>query len=484
MNELTLTLPLWLDGTRVIPDPERTLTVASPWDGSILGEVALGDVSTLNAAVASAHAAFQSWSRAPNDVRRSILERVRRGLEVRLHDLARCIALEAGKPISDAEAEVTRSIQVVRVAGEEAGRMEGQWLDLDWTEAGRGRQGLVASFPRGVVAAITPFNFPLNLVLHKVAPALACGATCVVKPSPRTPMTALMLGEILHEAGLPPGVVNVVTCPNESVQHLVAHPLVRVVSFTGSPAIGWAMKGQLPTKEVLLELGGNAGLLIDEGSDLEQAARRAVLGAFANAGQVCISLQRIYVVGQAYERFVALLAENTRALAIGDPLDPHTQIGPMISVEAARQAGAWIAEAVAAGARLVCGGTRDGALLAPAVLTGTDASLNVVCKEVFAPIVSVIPVPDFDTGLAAINDSPFGLQAGVFTDSVERLMRAWRQLEVGGVIHNDIPTFRVDHMPYGGSKRSGNTREGLRYTMEAFTESRLLVLQARLRDTV
>jgi acyl-CoA reductase-like NAD-dependent aldehyde dehydrogenase len=386
------------------------------------------------------------------------------------------MALEAGKPLKAARPEVDRAVLTFSVAAEEATRIYGEYLPLDVTASTKGRWGLLRRFPLGPVAAITPFNFPLNLVAHKVAPAIAAGCTMVLKPAPQTPLCSMLLAEIVQEAGLPDGALNVLYLSNEDATPLITDERFKLLTFTGSSAVGWALKSQAGKKRVALELGGNAACIVHSDADLGYAAGRCVAGGFGYAGQSCISVQRILVHRPGLAVFTDALVTGTKALTLGDPLDEKIDVGPLIRESDAIRAHSWIQEAVAAGATLLCGGERIGGLLQPAVLTSTNPNMRVNCKEIFAPVVTVEPYDDFSAAVKQVNDSPYGLQAGLFTRDAQLIFRAFEELEVGGLIAGDIPSWRVDNMPYGGVKDSGTGREGLRFAIEDMTEQKLLVM--------
>jgi len=394
-------------------------------------------------------------------------------------EFARTITTEAGKPITDARREVGRAIQTFSVASEEAKRIPGEIVPLDLTPGTDAYLGLVRRFPIGPVLGITPFNFPLNLVAHKVAPCLACGNPIVLKPAPQTPLTALLLGEVVLEAGLPAGALSVVPCDNTVAEHLVTHPGLKVLSFTGSASVGWMLKAKSGKKRVLLELGGNAGVIVEPDADLGIAAQRCVTGGFAYAGQTCIAVQRIYVHESVHDRFVAELLARVAQVKAGDPLEEATVVGPLIDEAAARRVEDWIAEAVAQGAKLLAGGKRSGPLVEATVLADVSPAMKVSCREVFGPVVTVNRYQRFEEAIQALNESDYGLQAGLFSRDVDRIFKAYRELDVGTVLANEVPTFRADHMPYGGVKDSGLGREGVRYAIEEMTEPKLLVLNLK-----
>ena len=362
---------------------------------------------------------------------------------------------KSGKPIKAARTEVERAIFTFNVAAEESTRIYGEYLPLDWQEFTAGRWGIVRRFPLGPIAGITPFNFPLNLVAHKVAPAIAAGCPLVLKPAPQTPLTALLLAEAVQQAGWPDGGLNVLPLSNEDAGLLVTDERIKLISFTGSAAVGWQIKKNCGKKKVVLELGGNAGVIVHSDADLAYAADRCVVGGFSYAGQTCISVQRILVERSAFAKFTDLLLEGVKKLKTGDPLDDSTDLGPLIRESDAVRASDWIQEALRGGARLLCGGQRRGPVLEPTVLTGTRPEMKVNCQEIFAPVVTVEPYDDFNQALKQINNSPYGLQAGLFTRDAKLIFNAYEELEVGGLIAGDVPAFRIDHMPYGGVKDSG-----------------------------
>jgi len=453
--------------------------VRAPYDGAVIGRVFQGTRQHAEAAIAAAVKAFGTTRRLPAFERQRVLRRVAQGITERKQEFAHTLAQEAGKPIKAARTEVERAIFTFTVAAEESTRIYGEYLPLDWQEFTAGRWGIVRRFPLGPVAGITPFNFPLNLVAHKVAPAIASGCSMVLKPAPQTPLSALLLAETIQQAGWPDGALNVLPLSNEDAGVLVTDERLKMISFTGSAAVGWEIKKRAGKKKVILELGGNAGVIVHSDADLAYAAERCVAGGFVYAGQTCISVQRILVEHSVYGKFTELLLAGVKKLKTGDPLDDTTDLGSLIRESDAARASDWIQEAVRGGARLLCGGRRNGALLEPAVLTGTKLDMKVNCQEIFAPVVTVEPYDDFNAAVRQINNSPYGLQAGIFTRDAKLLFHAYEELEVGGVIAGDVPAFRIDHMPYGGIKDSGLGREGLRYAIEEMTEPKLLVMNLR-----
>ncbi len=456
--------------------------VTDPFTGKTVAEVCRAGPAEAEEAVRAAVAAFADTKRLPAWHRAEALARIAAGLAARREELARTITAEAGKPIADARREVERAIRTFTAGAEEAKRIPGELIPMDLAPGFESYTGLARRFPVGPVLGITPFNFPLNLVAHKVAPALACGNPLVLKPAPQTPLTALLLGEIVLETGLPPGAFSVLPCDNAVAERLVTDPRFAMLSFTGSAAVGWMLKAKCGKKRVALELGGNAGVIVEADADLELAAQRCATGGFSYAGQTCISVQRIFVQEAVYDRFVGMLLDRVAQLKVGDPADEATVVGPLIDEAAARRVEDWIAEATAQGARVLAGGRRSGSLVEPTVLADVTPTMKVSCREVFGPVVTVSRYARFADALAALNDSDYGLQAGVFTRDVARLFRAFRDLQVGTVLANEIPTFRADHMPYGGVKDSGLGREGVRYAIEEMTELKLLVLNLKDLD--
>ena len=456
----------------------RTATIRSPWDGAEVGIHPLAGAEDMDAAIGASVAAAEACRTMPAFERAACLRKIADGLTSRMAEFAELLSREAGKPLSQARLEIERGAFVFRDAAEEATRFGGEILPLDVLAAGKGRIGLTRRFPLSPIGAITPFNFPVLLAAHKIAPAMACGASLTLKPPPQDPLTTLKLGELVAASGYPAGGINIVPCDLAVAERLVKDERVRMITFTGSVKAGWAIRAAAGTKRVALELGGNAGVVVEADADLDFAATRCAIGGYAYAGQSCISVQRILVQERAYEAFLEKFTARVKALKVGDPGDAATDVGPMIDETAARRAESWVGAAAAGGARVVTGGSRKGTLLQPTILTGTRPDQAVNCEEVFAPVTTVTAYREFDDALASINASPYGLQAGVFTRDVQKLMRAWSRLDVGGVMGNEIPSFRVDRMPYGGAKSSGLGREGVRYAMEEMTELRLLTLHS------
>ncbi len=452
--------------------------VRSPWDGREAGRVAVPSGADVEAAVAGASKIFETTRKLPTYRRAAILRAVADGILGNKEALARTIALEAGKPLKAARTEVDRAAGTFSAAAAAVETASGVHFPLDMNPASPGRWGILRRVPLGPVAAITPFNFPLNLTAHKVAPAIGVGTPVVQKPASQTPLSAVALREIVLSAGWPEEAYAVLCVPGAAGEALVTDPRLPVVSFTGSAAVGWRLKEIAPRKRVGLELGGNAGLIVHGDADLADAAARAASGGFVYAGQSCISVQRILVHRPVQAAFRDLLLSATAKMKTGDPLDESVDVGPMISEADAVRAETWVREAVEAGAELLAGGTRRGAVLSPTVLSRTTPSMKVECDEVFAPVVTLTSYDTFEEALARVNDSRYGLQAGIFTRDLGRIEQAFETLEVGGIIVNDAPTWRADRMPYGGVKESGVGREGPLYAMEEFTEPRLLVLRA------
>jgi acyl-CoA reductase-like NAD-dependent aldehyde dehydrogenase len=454
------------------------LVVTAPFGGLELARIPSPSPEDIETAVRRAVLAFERTRVIPTFTRVAILRKVAAELELRRDDLARTIAAEAGKPLKAARAEAERAAATFSAAAAALEAQVGEMLPLDVNAASLGRWGVVKRVPLGPVLAITPFNFPLNLTAHKVAPAIAVGAPVVQKPASKTPLSALSLREIVLEAGWPADAYAVLPISGAAAEALVTDPRLPVVSFTGSGAVGWRLKSLVPKKRVALELGGNAAVVVHSDADLDDAARRTASGAFSYAGQSCISVQRALVHRPVLGAFCEKLLAATATLAVGDPLDEKTDIGPIIAPAEAARVEAWVAEAVAGGATALCGGTRVGECLAPTILVNTTPSMKVEGQEVFAPVVTLNAYDDFEEALRRVNDSKYGLQAGVFTRDLARIQRAFDVLEVGAVLANDVPTWRADRMPYGGVKESGSGREGPAYAMEEFTEPRLLVIRS------
>jgi acyl-CoA reductase-like NAD-dependent aldehyde dehydrogenase len=467
--------PIYLAGRWA--DSPDVLVVENPArPGEPAGATYQATAEQYEEAVQSAVRAFEHTRAMPAFERGRALRFISEGIKARREELGALIALEAGKPIRDALAEVDRATLTFRLGAEEAERMMGESIPLDLNPASRDRFGITRRFPIGPIAAISPFNFPLNLAAHKLAPAIASGNPIVLKPPSKDPLVMLRVAEIVAEAGLPDGAVSILPMSRELGDRMVADERFKLLTFTGSPAVGWRMKERAGKKKVVLELGGNAGVIVDKSADLDWASRRAVTGAFAYSGQVCISVQRMFVHEAVYDDFMGRFLEGVKNLRQGDPSDASTDVGPMVDEANAARTQSWVDEAVADGAQVLAGGTRNGTFFPPTVLTNVDRSAKVCSSEAFAPLVVVEKFSDIGDAIESVNDSTFGLQAGVFTSDLAGAWAAFNGLEVGGVILNDVPTYRVDHMPYGGVKDSGLGREGLRWAIEDMTELRLLVL--------
>ena len=457
----------------------QTAPVVNPYTGETIAQVCQAGKGEAEEATAVAVEAFSCMRRLSSYARAAALSKVAGILADRQEEMARTITAEAGKPITDSRREVSRATQTFMVASEEAKRIPGEVIPLDLTPGTENYLGIARRVPIGPVLGITPFNFPLNLVAHKVAPCLAAGNPIVLKPAPQTPLTALLLGEIVLQAGLPAGALSVVPCENAVAEQMVADSRFKMLSFTGSVSVGWMLKSKCGKKRIALELGGNAGVIVEPDADLDVAAQRCVTGGFVYAGQTCISVQRVFAHETVYAHFLEKALARTEMVIVGDPMDERTVIGPLIDEAAARRIEEWIGEAVARGARIRAGGKRSGSLVEATVLTDVTPDMKISCREVFGPVITVTPYQKFNEAITALNDSDFGLQAGVFTQDLNKIFDAYRDLDVGAVLANEIPTFRVDHMPYGGIKDSGLGREGVRYTIEEMTELKLLVLNTR-----
>jgi acyl-CoA reductase-like NAD-dependent aldehyde dehydrogenase len=427
-------------------------------------------------AVEAAVKAFEVTRTMPAYERGAILRSISAGIKERREELGRLIALESGKPIRDSLVEVDRATLTFRLGAEEAERMTGEMIPLDLMASSKGRVGITRRFPIGPIAGISPFNFPLNLAAHKLAPAIAAGNSIVLKPPSKDPLTMLTVAEIVEKSGAPEGSVSILPMSRALGDRMVEDERFKLLTFTGSPSVGWRMKERAGKKRVVLELGGNAGVIIDSSADLDWAIKRSLVGAFSYAGQVCISVQRMFVHRDVFDRFIERFVEGAKSLVTGDPLDPETQLGPMVDEQQAARTESWVREAEEMGGRVLLGGRADGAFFPPTVLVDTPPTAQVCSNEAFAPLVVVFPFDDFDDAVRQVNDSLYGLQTGVFTNDLGHAWRAFNELEVGGVIVNDVPTYRIDHMPYGGVKDSGLGREGLRWSIEDMTEIRLLVL--------
>lgn len=453
--------------------------VRSPWDDAVVGSVCVAGPAEVELAIASCVGAREAARTQPRHERRRILREIAAGLRDDREAFARLIALEAGKPITQARAEVDRAILTFDLAADEATRMGGEMVPSDLDSRGEGFVTTVHRTPVGPIAAIAPFNFPLNLVAHKIAPAIAAGCSMVLKPARRTPLTALRLGQLAAACGLPDGVLNVIHCDRELGDRLVTDARLRMLTFTGSAEVGWDMKARAGKKKVVLELGGNAAVLVEPDADVAWAVERCVAGGFFYAGQSCISVQRLYVHDKVYAAFLEQLLRRVDRLHCGDPLDPNTEVGPVIDEANAARIVRWLEEAAKGGARILAGGGRKGTMVEPTIVENPPAGGALACEEIFGPVVTVERYDQLDTVLDAVNSSRYGLQAGLFTHDVRTIYRVLETLEVGGLVVNEAPTVRFDNYPYGGVKDSGLGREGVRYALEEMTETRVLVLNTR-----
>jgi acyl-CoA reductase-like NAD-dependent aldehyde dehydrogenase len=475
MVTLKDTYPLYL--ANEAKQPNADLEVTDKYTGEVAFRCAQADAATIDAGIAAAEQAAEPMARMASYERQAVLQHCVDRFKERFEELAFALCVEAGKPIKDAEGEVTRLIDTFRIAAEESVRMTGEVQPLDISPRARGYQGMWKRVPIGPCSFISPFNFPLNLAAHKIAPAIAVGCPFVMKPASRTPLGAIIMGEILAETDLPKGAFSILPAHREGADLFTTDERLKLLSFTGSPQVGWDLKAKAGKKKVVLELGGNAAVIVDEGTDLADATARIVFGAFYQSGQSCIGVQRILAHASVYEELRDRLVTATRALRMGDPKDESTFIGPLIAEEEARRLVEWIELAIGRGARLLCGGRREGALLEATLLENVPPDTELCAKEAFGPVAVLSSFTDFDQALAAVNDSVYGLQAGIFTRDLYRMQRAWDVLEVGGVLIGDVPSWRVDHMPYGGVKESGFGREGVRFAMEEMTEIRLLAIR-------
>jgi glyceraldehyde-3-phosphate dehydrogenase (NADP+) len=452
--------------------------VHCPYSGDLLATVCQADSQHIDQAIESMKQAATEFATIPAHVRAQALSHIANGIAARHEEFAKTLSQEAGKPLTDARREVDRSIQTFRIAAEESTRIPGETIPMDLTPGGEAYTASVKRFPLGPVLGITPFNFPLNLVAHKVAPCLAAGNPLVLKPAPQTPLTALLLGEVFLTTDLPPTALTILPCSNALAERMVEDPVFQALSFTGSVNVGWMLKGKAGHKRVLLELGGNAGVIIEPDANLEMAVARCVAGGYGYAGQTCISVQRIYVHQSHYDRFLQSFVDKVRTLPMGDPALETTVVGPLINEQAAIRVETWIQEAVSQGAKIHAGGSRHGSVIEATVLTNVNPAMKVCCEEIFGPVVTISSYTKLQEALAIMNDSSFGLQAGIFTKNIDAMYQAYASLEVGAVLVNEIPTFRADHMPYGGIKNSGLGREGVRYAIQEFTEPKLLIVKS------
>jgi acyl-CoA reductase-like NAD-dependent aldehyde dehydrogenase len=457
--------------------PNADLEVSNKYTGEVATRVALAGAAHIDEGIAAAVRATEPMAQMPPYERQAVLNHCVERFTERFDELAYALCIEAGKPIKDAKGEVSRLIDTFRIAAEESVRIGGEVMNLEIAPRARGYRGMYKRVPIGPCSFISPFNFPLNLAAHKIAPAIAAGCPFVMKPASRTPIGALVIGEVLAETNLPAGAFSILPCSRDGADLFTVDDRLKLLSFTGSPDVGWALKARAGKKPVVLELGGNAAVLVDADTDLDDAVERIIFGAFYQSGQSCIGVQRIIVHQDIYDEFKSRFVAAANALVSGDPLDEKTFIGPMIAESEARRLDEWIREAVELGAQVLCGGTRDGAMLDATVLENVPGDALINRKEAFGPVAVLSEFTDFDAALDLINDSDFGLQAGIFTRDLYKMNRAWDTLEVGGVVIGDVPSWRVDNMPYGGVKDSGLGREGVKFAIEDMTELRLLVIR-------
>jgi acyl-CoA reductase-like NAD-dependent aldehyde dehydrogenase len=467
------TYPFYAGGT--FSESSVKLPVKNPYTGKVFAETFLAGKEDLETAINRAEDISEEWMIQPSYKRYDILSQIAGEIKTSRERLAKVLAMESGKPMRYALGEIDRAIQVFAVAAEESKRLPKEYLSLDWMPAGKGKEGLVKYFPRGLVAGISPFNFPLNLAVHKVAPAVACGCPIILKPARSTPLSVLELAKIIDHTSVLKGAISILPMDRDAGNQLVTDPRFSVLSFTGSPEVGWKMKQEAGKKKVILEMGGNAGVIISPSADMEMAMTKCLVGGYAYSGQVCIHVQRVFVHQDVFPAFTEKFVRFAGSLKVGDPMDPQTEISVMIDEENAVRVEEWVKEAVVEGAQILTGGKRKGNLYEPTVLTSTQPSMKVRDLEIFGPVVCLEPYKDFEEAIRLINESKYGLQAGVFTRLREEENTAFNKLQVGGVIINDVPTFRVDHMPYGGVKDSGFGREGIKYAILELMEPRLLV---------
>jgi acyl-CoA reductase-like NAD-dependent aldehyde dehydrogenase len=472
---LAKSYPYYLANKAVFANTD--LDVTNKYSQEVATKVALADAKVIDQAIAAAEKAQPELNRMPAYKRQQILEHCVKRFQERYDELAYSLCIEAGKPIKDAQGEVTRLIDTFKVAAEEAVRIQGEVLELQITERAKGYSGMTKRVPIGPCSFISPFNFPLNLAAHKVAPAIAAGCAFVLKPASRTPIGALIIGEVLAETDLPEGAFSVLPCSRDGADLFTTDDRFKLLSFTGSPDVGWALKAKAGKKPVVLELGGNAACVVDKDADIKDAVERIVFGAYYQSGQSCISVQRVIVHSDIYAEFKKAYVDKVANLVEGDPLDKNTFIGPMIAESEAKRLESWVNEAVDVGGSLLCGGKRDGAMLSATILENVPADCDVNSEEAFGPVSVLSQFTDFDEALESVNNSQFGLQAGIFTRDIYKAHKAWDVLDVGGVVIGDVPSWRVDNMPYGGVKESGLGREGIRYAIEDMTEIRLMVLR-------
>ncbi|MBN2173589.1 MAG: aldehyde dehydrogenase family protein [Bacteroidales bacterium] len=449
--------------------------IKNPFNNEIIGKTYLARYEQLDDAIEKALKVATELKKLPSYVKYKILKEIAVELQQNREDMARLICLESAKPMRYSLGEVDRAIQTFTIAAEESKRLPREYIDLDWTEAGKDKEGLIKYFPIGLVAGISPFNFPLNLAVHKIAPAIAAGCPIILKPSSSTPLSTLNLAQIIDKTELPKGAVSIIPMDRETGNHLVTDERIKLLSFTGSDVVGWKMKKEAGVKKVILELGGNAGVIVAATSNIDEAVKRCVVGGYAYSGQVCIHAQRIYVQEKVFKEFLDKFIAKVKNLKVGDPLDPETDISAMIDEDNAIRVEQWVNESVEGGAKILAGGARKGSYYPPTVLSQTHNEMKVCALEVFGPVVTLEPYQSLEDALNHINTSKYGLQAGIFTNDINEIDQAFASLDVGGLILNDVPTFRVDHMPYGGVKNSGLGREGVKYSILDMLEAKILV---------
>ncbi|MBI4428600.1 MAG: aldehyde dehydrogenase family protein [Ignavibacteriales bacterium] len=454
----------------------EVLVVVNPWDKTVVGRVSLASESVADEAVQQTLKGFELTKKLASFERAEVLSYISSRIKEQREEFAQLLTAEVGKPIQWSRVEVDRAVATFQIASEEAKRMAGEFLPLDLNASTRGRFGIVRRYPLGIILCIAPFNYPLNLVAHKVAPAIASGNAFILKPPPQAPLTSLKLGDIIEASGFPTEAFSIIPCTNAVAEKLVTDERVKMLSFTGSNTVGWQLKTKAGKKKVVLELGGNAGVIVDHSAHTEEAVRKNAIGSFLFAGQVCIKVQRIFVQETIYDSYKEKFLQVSKSLKTGDPRDPETHVGPLIDDEAAARVSQWISEATNLGAKILAGGARKERVVEPTVLEDVPKTADVFCKEIFGPVVTLHKFAAIEEAVAAVNDSVFGLQAGIFSNDYENILYAYNNIEAGAVIVNDNPTFRIDHMPYGGIKDSGFGREGLRYAMEEMTEPKLLVM--------
>ncbi|MEW9798534.1 aldehyde dehydrogenase family protein [Alteromonas sp. CYL-A6] len=457
--------------------PNTDLAVTNKYTGEVATRVAMADKDAIDKAIAAAEAAQPAMTAMRPYERQAVLEHCVKRFQERADELAKALCIEAGKPIKDAKGEVARLIDTFKIAAEEAVRINGEVINLEISARAKGYQGMTKKVPIGPCSFISPFNFPLNLAAHKVAPAIAAGCTFVLKPASMTPIGALIIGEVLAETDLPKGAFSILPCHRDGADLFTTDDRLKLLSFTGSPDVGWALKAKAGKKPTVLELGGNAACIVDEDADIGDAIERVIVGAYYQSGQSCISVQRLLVHEKIYDEFKTRYVGAVKALVSGDPSDENTFIGPMISENEAKRLEGWIRDAEKAGGVVLCGGSRDGAMLQATVMENVPADAEASAEEAFGPLSILMKFSDFDEALTEVNNSRFGLQAGIFTRDLYKANRAWDVLDVGGVVIGDVPSWRVDNMPYGGVKDSGLGREGIRYAIEDMTETRLMVIR-------